>query len=555
MQTVAVFGGGIAGLTVAHEFVRRGYAVSVYEANENAGGFFRSARLAKDDGMPSEYSWHGMGPLYHNVFDIMKQIPFDETGSVYEKGLSRPIAFGVAPDVGIVQFDDSPIILRTTKKMFRMSWLETCRWAWLMGKTWSANRRSFENYARLNAAEQWGRVLSEKAGKTWRASFGPWIGSDWTNVSLHTVGRFFLRLLLTKPAHMHPADAKGPSWRHGSRDGWLLLRGPSNEYWIDRWVTYLMKNNVTFHWKSSVQKFDYDGHTITGASLDTGERIEANIYVMATNPFAAAQIFDRTPAIAELEQLHLFHPLVQDGPHTQVSFRIAFSEKIFWPRKRAAVILADSAFNLTLFAEEQAWGDAAELGKGIVSLWTVTACVATVPGTLYGKPIVTCTKEQFLEEALEQLYRCKSLDRLIRDANGDRSLKTFTMQKITVWHEWIFSPDGIKPHQPKWVDTTNTQPYRPTQKTPIPNLLLAGAHTKTAMDIWSIEGAVESGRRAVQIVEPDVVVLPQYEPWLLRFVRMIDDYCYGAGLPHVFDILLVVVPLLIIGVIVRYMYF
>ena len=109
MKTVAVFGAGIAGLTVAHEFAHRGYAVSVYEANETAGGFFRSARLSEDDGMPSEYSWHGMGPMYHNVFDIMKPIPFDETGSVYEKALSRPIAFGVAPDVGIAQFDDSPI--------------------------------------------------------------------------------------------------------------------------------------------------------------------------------------------------------------------------------------------------------------------------------------------------------------------------------------------------------------------------------------------------------------------------------------------------------------
>src|SRR3954453_23751217 len=95
-KTVAVFGAGIAGLSAAHEFARLGYKVSVYEADCEAGGFFRSDRLAKPSNLPTEYSWHGMGPWYHNVFDLMKQIPFDETGSVYEKALSRPIDFALA---------------------------------------------------------------------------------------------------------------------------------------------------------------------------------------------------------------------------------------------------------------------------------------------------------------------------------------------------------------------------------------------------------------------------------------------------------------------------
>ncbi|MEZ8186386.1 NAD(P)-binding protein [Shewanella sp. 5S214] len=38
-KTVAVFGGGIAGLTAAHEFVKLGYKVKVFEANPDAGDF------------------------------------------------------------------------------------------------------------------------------------------------------------------------------------------------------------------------------------------------------------------------------------------------------------------------------------------------------------------------------------------------------------------------------------------------------------------------------------------------------------------------------------
>lgn len=100
-------------------------------------------------------------------------------------------------------------------------------------KTWTANRRSIEHYSKLNAAEQWKPLLSEMGWKTWRACFGPWIGSDWTNVSLHHVGQFLRKQLITRPADHHAADSEGPAWMHGAGDGWLPLRGPSSECWID----------------------------------------------------------------------------------------------------------------------------------------------------------------------------------------------------------------------------------------------------------------------------------------------------------------------------------
>ena len=86
--------------------------------------------------------------------------------------------------------------------------------------------------------------------------------------------------------------------------------------------------------------------------------------------------------------------------------------------------------------------------------------------------------------------------------------------------------------------SNHTQPYLPTQKTPVPNLLLAGAHTKTDADIWSIEGAVESGRRAAQIIEPSVRVIPQYKPLWLRIISSVDDVCFSLHLPHIFDLFL-----------------
>ena len=78
-----------------------------------------------------------------------------------------------------------------------------------------------------------------------------------------------------------------------------------------------------------------------------------------------------------------------------------------------------------------------------------------------------------------------------------------------------------------------------TIPTSIPNLVLAGAHTKTAADVWSIEGAVESGRRAVQAIEPNVKVIPQYKSRWLRVISAVDDVCFSVGAPHVLDLFLV----------------
>ncbi len=535
-KTVAVFGAGIAGLSAAHELAQLGYDVSVYESNNEAGGFFRSARRPEDGNMPSEYSWHGLGPWYHNAFDLLQQIPFDETGSVYDKGLSRSINFCVAPDHGKAAFNPG---LLHQPKMFQLGPWEGLRWAWLMLKTFASDRRSQEHYSTLNAAAQWKPILSDRGWRTWRATFGPWIGSDWTNVSLHQVGQFFRKQLFSKPSHLHKADNEGPAWTHGARDGWLLLRGPSSECWFDKWVSHLKKNGVHFFWGESLHTFMYDGANITAAHIESGAKVQADLYVLATNPFAAADILERTPTLAAQEQLRLFRPLTQRGPHVQVSFRIAFTEKIAWPRECTALVIADSEFNLTLFAQEQAWTSNVALGDGVKSLWTGTACAATVPGRLYGLPLTNCTKNQFIEEIMAQLRSCEGLDLFVKEANSDLMWKTVPIVKIEVWHEWLFSPHGIKAPQPKWVNTTKTQSNQPTQATPTPNLVLAGAHTKTDADVWSIEGAVESGRRAARVIEPRVKVIPEYKPAWLRVIRTIDDVCFAVGAPHVLDLFLV----------------
>ena len=144
-----------------------------------------------------------------------------------------------------------------------------------------------------------------------------------------------------------------------------------------------------------------------------------------------------------------------------------------------------------------------------------------------------------------------SLDALIREANKGRSLASFPILRIEVWHEWTFSPAGIRGRDPKWVNSTHTQQFQPTQASPVANLMLAGAHTRTAADVWSIEAAVESGRRATQLIEPDVTVIAQHKPAWLRRLGRIDDQLYRLRLPRLLDVLTVTLPVGLIALITR----
>ncbi|MBF0408449.1 MAG: FAD-dependent oxidoreductase [Candidatus Riflebacteria bacterium] len=530
MKTIVIFGAGIAGLSAAHELVQLGYTVSVYEATNQPGGFFRSSRVEKDN-MPSEYSWHGMGPWYHNTFDLMRKIPFSEKGNIYDLALSRPIDFGIFPDSDEAQFNEG---LQSIPKMFRMDTWEFIKWSYLMLKTWTSNNRSQIQYAKINAAQAWKPYLKDKAYKTWRSCFGPWIGSDWLKVSLHTAGDFFRKLVISGPRHQHKADQGGPPWTQGGGDGWLLFKGPSSEYWFNPWVKFLKEKGVNFFWEKALTKLEFDGVNITSACCGE-EKIQGDIYILAINPFFAANILSETPALEKQEELNLFKPLIQDGPHAQVSFRLAFSEEVKFPRKRTAVVVSDSEFNLTLFAEEQIWDKEVDLGKNIKSLWTGTSCISSVPGRIYHKPVNNCTKDEFIEEIKVQILSCNALNDVVKEANNGRGLQEFSIIKIEVWHEWEFSSEGIKSLQPKWVTTTNTQAYLPAQKTPVSNLFLAGAHTKTQAQVWSIEGAVESGRRAAKAIDKQVQVLDQYRPPWIKILSKIDDILYSIKAPQIID--------------------
>src|SRR4051794_17802242 len=80
-QKVIIVGGGVAGLTAAHELKERGFRVTVYERGDVFGGKARSnvikrGRAGKDIvGLPSEHGFRFFPGFYRHIIDPLRRIP------------------------------------------------------------------------------------------------------------------------------------------------------------------------------------------------------------------------------------------------------------------------------------------------------------------------------------------------------------------------------------------------------------------------------------------------------------------------------------------------
>src|SRR5262245_49852625 len=87
MPSAIVIGGGVGGLTAAHELIDRGYAVTLYESRPTIGGKARSQPVAGTgtDGrqdLPGEHGFRFYPRFYRHVIDLMQRTPRPGGGTV-----------------------------------------------------------------------------------------------------------------------------------------------------------------------------------------------------------------------------------------------------------------------------------------------------------------------------------------------------------------------------------------------------------------------------------------------------------------------------------------
>src|SRR6185312_13121096 len=88
-KTVAILGGGVAGLSAAQELVERGFQVRVYERKPVLGGKARSIPVPNSGtggraDLPGEHGFRFFPGFYKHVTDTMRRIPYGARGSAYD---------------------------------------------------------------------------------------------------------------------------------------------------------------------------------------------------------------------------------------------------------------------------------------------------------------------------------------------------------------------------------------------------------------------------------------------------------------------------------------
>lgn len=554
-KSVGIFGAGIAGLSAAHELSIVGYDVYIYESDDSIGGMAKSYRYK--NGLPTEYSWRGYGQFYKNVYHIMNNIPSptDNSKTVYDTELSRPVKFILVKDNIVDSADANNWTRNFSTKEWIVIFLQMCR------EMASDNRAGY--YATINATDYLKQKTTPRNLSYMISIFGPWLGIDPHRTSLHHLANFFRMIQypdLSEP-YVHTADTDGNEWIQESGSQWLVLKRPTSESWFDPWTKFLKKNyGVKIYLNCKLNKFNIvNGKIISAEVITTDKKLTVfhDYYILATTPFSAKDIIDRSGPIAQSDpQLKLFRGLISDGPHIQVSFRIGFADKIVTPQKYMAFILPDSEFNITFYFQNWVWHPDVYLGPGNKTLISGTACISYVPGKIFNKPITDLTEHEFKEEILFQMFRCKNLNGIISKYNYGRKLSDFPVNIFEIWKGWHFtepnSNEKLKFEEMKWVNSTNTNQFMPEITTSFPNLFLAGAHIKSSVDLYSMETACATGRDAAfKIIGQNQRALVVNKPIWMSSVGKLDNVLYKFNLPSIIDVTLIVLFMIIIFFIIK----
>jgi len=163
---------------------------------------------------------------------------------------------------------------------------------------------------------------------------------------------------------------------------------------------------------------------------------------------------------------------------------------------------------------------------------------------LYPKKGIELSIEELKQEIIHEIF--SSAD--IREKKNVDSL-----YDIIIWYEWDKKDLGpLTPQYKKFANNIYNQKYRLSQTTQIPNMYIGGAHTQTTIDVWSMEGAVESGIKVSNnILEKyklpkKSIYIHQKTSGIINTVSQIDNLLYNKNLPHIIDIILIILIIFLI---------
>jgi hypothetical protein len=320
---------------------------------------------------------------------------------------------------------------------------------------------------------------------------------------------------------------------------WDVMNAPTNEAWIDKWVDLLESKGVKFNFNSKLDSVTINDKKVESMFINGG-KVSADDYIISINPNNLEEIFRKSG----MTNLEIIHKRISTTNH-QISFRLGFNKKLNIDKK--GYVLIGSPWNITFYSQDKFWDPSIYLGDGIVSLISGTVIISYQKG-FNGKTAMECNIPEFLDEVINQFFKYSEFNLIAK-----REDIIFS----NISPDYFWNGTTLESRNKKWVNNTTNEKYRPGNKTEYPNLYLSGAHTRTSFNIWSMEGAVESGKLASNLIlakyslEECAMFIHNKNNIIENIPNVIispfDDYLYDAGLPHMFDLIFLIIILIIIS--------
>jgi uncharacterized protein with NAD-binding domain and iron-sulfur cluster len=559
-KKVVILGGGVAGMSAAHELVERGFDVEVFERKAIAGGkarsisaigssagvslFGRSASIKAHTGvmgpsLPGEHGFRFFPGFYKHIVDTMTRIPY-AGGSVAENlvdttefliasfdrpAYALPARFPRASDD--VKIDVFVIIAALSGQVGVALddglFFATKMWQFLT----SCEERRLVEYERTN---WWDFIEADSRSLAYQKYFGNGItrslvAAKARRASTKTIGDIFMQIVFEILLPDVAADR--------------LLNGPTSDVWINPWLTYLRDRGVIYHTDADVRAIRCERGSIRSATVAIGSRLRevTGDYFIGALPvermaeLLSPDLLKSDPSLANLHSLTEYVEWMN-------GIQYYLTENV--PIANGHVIYLDSPWALTSVSQPQFWKDfdLTTYGDGTVKgLLSVDISDWDVNG-LNGKEAQHCSREEIALETWEQLKKSLNVGvEVLQDAQ---------------LHSWFLDPaigdvdadaDPSTPRydtnaEPLLVNYVDTWRLRPEAVTRIPNFFLASDYVRTFTDLATMEAANEAARRAVNgIIRAARVDAEPCALWNLHELevflpfRAYDRVRYRKGLP------------------------
>jgi uncharacterized protein with NAD-binding domain and iron-sulfur cluster len=537
-KRVAILGGGVAGMSAAHELIERGFDVVVYEKQPVIpGGKARSLpvpRSGTDDrkDLPAEHGFRFFPGFYRHLPDTMQRIPYGHNGNVYENLTetteSQLAKVGANALYTPTHFPTNPLELTQAFDFFRRFGrtfgISAQEIRFFIGRLvvlmTSCEERRFACYEKLS---WWDFIKADKHSDAYKKYLADRMSRSLVAVqpkvlSTRTGGYILLQFLYDF------------SWTHRPLD--RVLTGPTNDRWIDPWLLYLTSRGVEYHRNAVVKTIHCTGQRITGVTIQENRKrsqVVADYYIAALPVEVIVPLISKEMIAAEPKLDHL--RLLRYSGMNGIQFFLKRNVTIVHGHSS----YCDAPWALTSISQPQFWPQVELRDYGDGSVRGIVSVIISdweAKGDLIKKAAKDCTRDEIAEEVWFQLKRHLNGTTTVLE-DGDR-VREFLPPSID------FTDPG-HPHsvEPLLINTTGSWDNRPDAMTRIENFFLAADFVRTYTDLATMEGANEAARRAVNGIlmaagsnARGCDVWPLSEPWIFGPQRLIDRWRFEHGLPH-----------------------